>query len=121
MNNRVYVLLIITSTLLIGCAGPGPTDETVWVLNLAPSPCEAAEQYTKNPQITGNYEDKVEVKGSTTTQQLVEYRDQVALLQNQSKAACDLLNRGRITFEQYQSETREVRAELAKLKTEVTE
>ena len=94
MNIRFCALAVFASVLLSGCAGPGPT---------------------------GKYKDEVEVKAGTTAQKMVEYRDQVALLQNQSKAACDMLKSGQITFEQYQSEVREVRTQLTQLRSKVTE
>lgn len=118
---QITLVIALISVLSSGCAGPGPNGESVWVINLAPSPCEAAKQYTTNTEITAKYKDEIDLTGKTSKQKLVEYQDQVALLQNQSKAACDMLNRGRITFDQYQSEMREVRSQLEKMRSKVKE
>ncbi len=115
--------MLSLSLLLFGltsCVGVGPTGERVVVINLAPSPCKAAEQYARTGEVSGEKAD-VKVKAGITAQELVKYRDRVALLEKQSAQACDLFNRGRTTFDQYQSEMRDVRTELSKIKSEVAE
>ena len=98
----------ILLTVLFGCVGIGPEGERVVVVNFAPSPCNGAEQYARKVGAEVTYEELI-AETTITPNVMVDYEAELAILQNQSKQACDLFNRGRTTWDQYQSEMREVR------------
>lgn len=106
---------IFLVSLLSGCVGVGPDGKRVVVVNLAPSPCIGVEQYADKIGAKATYEQLVSAEGTVEPQELVDYQETFALLQNQSKQACDLFNRGRIDWNQYQSEMQEVRAALKEI------
>lgn len=105
---------------LCGCVGPGPNPgETAVVFNLAPSPCIGVEQYAEKIGSSAAYKDLVKAEADVEPQKLVDYEAKLALLQNQSQQACDLFNRGRINWDQYQSEMKDVRETLKEIARDV--
>lgn len=116
INSRGACEAALTVLLVLGgCAGPGQDGKTVWVLNLAPSPCVESQQTAKSAETTFKQAADLEITGKLTSTELVKIRDTIYLLHGQSQQACDFFNRGRINFDQYKGEMREVREGMLKV------
>ena len=107
--------VFLATAMLLACAGPGPDGRTVWVLNLAPSPCVESQQTAKSAEATFKNAAALELTGKLTSTELVKIRDTIFVLHNQSQQACDFFNRARINFDQYKGEMREVREGMLKI------
>ena len=112
--------LSLSAILLVACAGPGPDGRTVWVLNLAPSPCVESQQTAKSAEATFKKAADLELTGKLTSTEIVKIRDTIFLLHGQSQQACDFFNRGRINFEQYKGEMQEVRGGMLRIEDMVS-
>jgi hypothetical protein len=115
--NSCIALCLLSA--LFGCVGPGPSGNTAIVFNLAPSPCIGVEQYAKKIGAAATYKELIKAEANVEPLELVDYEAKLALLQNQSQQACDLFNRGRIDWAQYQSEMKGVRETLKEITRDI--
>ena len=109
------LLSLVCCILLFSCAVPGPNGETVYSLDLGPDSCVEAQQFAKSGNAAINYMKQIEASGEISTVKLVEISQEIYLLNGQAAQACRFFSKGQISFEQYQSEMKEVRSLMLEL------